>query len=1060
MPPSLPTSPWPLIGRTREQIFLREELDAAGRGSGRVILLGGEAGIGKTTLARELVHEADRRGFTCLAGHCYDLSNTPPYGPWLDLAARYPDEPDLPPPPAPFARGRLDQITDQSALFADVWRFFREISARGPALVVLEDLHWADPASLEVIRHIAPRVSTLPLLLIITYRVDEVTELHPFYGQLPALLREANGLQLDLRRLEMSDLRSLVANRYRLAPEDERRLVDYLERHAEGNPFFATELLRALEDEGLLDQSGETSLGGLHQIVLPSLLRQVIEGRVKRLGDEIAKPLAIAAVIGQDVPLDLLARVAGLSDEDLLSLVELAADAHLIEPERTGTSVRFVHALTREALYESVVPPRRRIWHQQVAEALLEQPERDPDAIAFHLTQAGDPRAPDWLIAAGERAQRAYAWLTARERFADAADLLGSSPDDQRQRGWLLYRLARLQRYASSAGALASIDEAVRIGLQTGDELLTIEGRYSRALLRCFAGEFGQGVLEMRESIAALETLMASDRHIGTSQMSWMADALPAVDWQEENQDGPAIEALADRGIHHRRGGLPWFLAASGHVAEAESMAEAFVTAAENAPAMGHWVRSATGHAHIGLAYVSSLRGDMPRAREHFARARRFYVPLDHHAVIAFTYLCELRDVVLVLQADDLAECRRVAEAAAAAVGRSGGTFPPGTSPDIALLRIHYLEGRWSEALAIAGTMPEHGNVYLRREINSTTGQIAHHRGDAARAWAAVETVLPHGPETPLGATLLPEALEIQLLAADLALDVGDIDLARAWLEAGDRWLEWSGAIPGQADNRLAWSRFWAAEGDAERAVASARAGLDLASNPRQPLALIQAHRLLGEYAITGGDLDAARPHLQTSLDLARACATPRDVAFTLTRMARLADLEDRHEEAASASAEAVAIFAELGVPSGLVEDLLPPANDEVATPERPEYPAGLTHREIEVLRLVAKGMTDSAVAEELFISPPLHLQQVGGLLPHGGQSLRYRPEPRLRQIVDASPPRQDAGVPGLALIRTPSFLLDSPAQNYASPVLVASRDRQSNCAESSMAAPSRHPTI
>ena len=347
------------------------ELAAAVGGRGRLVLVGGEAGIGKTTLARDLIRDADDLGCRVLAGSCYDLTNTPPYGPWLDLFEGCRRDPSLPAPPAAFAGGRLAPVTDQAALFAEVRQFLAELAAARPALVLLEDLHWADPASVDLLRHVGPHLRHWPLLLLATYRVDELTPGHPFAHQMPALVREAEGQRLDLRRLDEGALRALVAARYRLERAAEDRLVAYLERHAEGNPFFATELLRTLEEEALLrrDEDGWT-LAALDRVVVPSLLRQVIDGRVARLGEATRKALAIAAVIGQEVPLALWAEVAELDEEAVLAVVERAVEAHLLEAERDGTRVRFVHALTREALYEGVLPPRRRVWHRRVAEAL------------------------------------------------------------------------------------------------------------------------------------------------------------------------------------------------------------------------------------------------------------------------------------------------------------------------------------------------------------------------------------------------------------------------------------------------------------------------------------------------------------------------------------------------------------------------------------------------------------------------------------------------------------------------------------------------------------------
>ena len=167
---------------------------------------------------------------------------------------------------------------------------------------------------------------------------------------------------------------------------------------------------------------------------MPPHLRQVIDIRVGRLGEETREALTLAAVIGQEVPLDLWRVVAGLDEDVLLEVVERAVDAHVLDATRDGTRVRFVHALSREALYEGVLPPRRRIWHRQVADALIAMSAPDPDAVAYHLRQAGDPRAWEWLVRAGDRAQRAYAWLTAVERCAAAAELLVGVPGQERRR--------------------------------------------------------------------------------------------------------------------------------------------------------------------------------------------------------------------------------------------------------------------------------------------------------------------------------------------------------------------------------------------------------------------------------------------------------------------------------------------------------------------------------------------------------------------------------------------------------------------------------------------------
>src|SRR5262249_17633016 len=149
-------------------------------------------------------------------------------------------------------------------------------------------------------------------------------------------------------------------------------------------------------------------------------LRQVIDVRMARFGAEAHALLSVASVIGQEVPLDVLSAVTDTDEETLSSVIEQATVAHLLEETADGASVRFVHALVRWARYEGMVVTRRRLWHRRLAEALAVASSNDPDAVAHHFRQAGDARAREWLIAAGKRAERAYAWMSAAERYAAA----------------------------------------------------------------------------------------------------------------------------------------------------------------------------------------------------------------------------------------------------------------------------------------------------------------------------------------------------------------------------------------------------------------------------------------------------------------------------------------------------------------------------------------------------------------------------------------------------------------------------------------------------------------
>jgi predicted ATPase len=242
---SPPIPPPPLVGRDRELALLHDRLTAARGGRGSLVLIDGEAGIGKTALADRLARQATDAQVTVLAGHCYDRTETPPYGPWIEIAQRVQSLPDgANAPPVP----RLDGATSQADLFTQARDFLVALTAARPLLLVLEDLHWADSASLDLLRFVAHGVAELPLLLLATYRGEDVDRRHPLAGLVPLLVREAPTERLNLRPLDTEAAQALVRVRYALAERAARRLALYLIERTEGNALFLTELLRSLED--------------------------------------------------------------------------------------------------------------------------------------------------------------------------------------------------------------------------------------------------------------------------------------------------------------------------------------------------------------------------------------------------------------------------------------------------------------------------------------------------------------------------------------------------------------------------------------------------------------------------------------------------------------------------------------------------------------------------------------------------------------------------------------------------------------------------------------------
>ena len=972
-----------LVGRDRERELLARHLAAALGGRGRLLLIGGEAGIGKTALATAFCRDAADQGALVLIGRCYDLSETPPYGPWLDLFRHYPATSDLPPPPPLLAQ--LDTegaIASRDALFVQVQDLLATIAAPStavgsrPLVIFLDDLHWADPASLDLLRYLAREFEQVGLVLLATYREDELTRRHPLARLLPLLVRETGAERLSLRALDRAAVRALIDGRYGLAEADAARLVAYLEERGEGNPFFLGELLRALEDEGLLQQDAQGwRLRDLGQARLPSLVVQVIDGRLARLPDEAQELLTIAAVIGQEVSLPLWQAVGNVSEETLLTTIEAAAEARLLEPSSDGTNVHFVHALIREALYAAILPPRRRVWHRRIGDALARSPAPDPDAVAYHFRQGGDSRTATWLIRAGDRAQRAYAWLTAAERFETALALLEEHGAAAQERGWLLYRVARMRRYVAVQESIAYLDEALRLATEANDPALHAYALADQGMLYSSIGQTQRGLDGMRAGLTALEALPPSSH---AAVRLWVADALPADDQAPTGNDADTAA------VNSRRGTLALSLAANGRLTEARALAEQ--TIARTSECTGReWLGSAAD-AHRALGYIHAALGEPDAARRDFAQSRVAYRAIDHFVQAGASSMVELHSVVLRYQTDNIADRQALAAAIERVWARAGGARPD-YSPRLAYLPLLLLEGHWAEARAVAQEVFARLDWLDLAHAWSTMARLAWYQGDRDLAWRLIRERLPLGPTTEPGTIPFFQGPILLRLAATLAIEANDLPLAREWLAAHDRWLVWSGAILGKAEGALGWATYHRARGDLGEANLMATTALVQATRPRQPLALMFAERLLGELATQQRRHAVAASHLDAALALADACAAPYERAITL-----LARAELRAATALGAAGRAEvqalidpirAIGSALGAAPLLARLERLAATIDAATP--PTSALGdLTPREIEVLRYVAEGLSNAQVAEKLYLSPRTvntHLTAIYGKL-------------------------------------------------------------------------------
>ena len=956
-----PDATSPIVAREREQAALRAALGAALAGRGALVLIGGAAGIGKTTLAEWLLAEAVGRDALALVGRCYDLSETPPYGPWIELFARAPDDGHLAQLPDPLGTGATTSAALLAARTADA---LTTLAARRTLVILLDDQQWADPASLDLLRFVARRLAEHPILLIATYRAEELAPDHPLAVLLPALVREARATRLDLRPLARGDLPALIGLRYPLPADDAARLAAYLDSRAEGNPFYLGELLRTLEAGGVLRREGAGwHLGDPTAAPVPALLRQIIGARVARLGADARDRLLIAAVLGQDVSLDLWAAVSAADVNNLLVVADRAIAVRLLIALPDGSGVRFAHALVREALYEEADSFRRRGWHRQAAEALVAIAHPDPDAVAYHFGRAGDSRALPWLIHAGLRARHADAPLTAAERLGAAAALLNQNVRFVRERAWLTYYYGQLVYFVDAARTLHSLEEAEPLALLAGDRRLVAHIHLLRGMSYCLLGQLRTGLAEMSRAVIEVDTLSPAQRFISGEALALgtIVALLP------EGEGVTRAATIPTNQLPH--GSLVNWLGIVGRYREALKLSKPY--AREIAAALGESYPARGAALSLGLGHVYGALGRPVESRREYGRSLAGFRRAGDTWAIEYTLWFEILLAILPYHADEPAERAWVTDQATWAWERQAGTRAAALHGSPVGLFVAILDGRWLEARQLAlGALATATSGYVQGAI-CAQGLLARNSGNPDVAWAQVRQLHPAGPTTEPGNCQFPHGIVLQALAVDLALDAGDLGQAEVWLAAHARWLAWSGAILWRGDHELLWARHARLSGDLSAARAHAETALTRASAPRQPLALLAAHRTLGELATVGTHHAEAERHLAEALGLADACAAPYERALTLLALAELRAAVGQSGAAMAALAAARALLVPLVAHPALSRaESLAARLADAAIPASLPRPDGLSPREAEVLRLLAAGRSTGQIAQALFLSP------------------------------------------------------------------------------------------
>jgi DNA-binding CsgD family transcriptional regulator len=966
----------PFVGREAELAALTADLDAALAGRGGVVLLAGEPGIGKTRLAEELAAQATARGALVLWGRCWEGEGAPAFWPWIQVVRAYVGTVDptvlrremgaggadiaqvvpavrecLPGLPAPPP---TEPEAARFRLFDSLTGFLRAAAARRPLLLVLDDLHWADAPSLALLRFLSRELEGAGPLVVGGYRHTEVDGGHPLLATLADLTRGQHHRRLLLGGLGQREVASFVAAVAGVAPP--AGLAAAVHQQTDGNPFFVTEVVRLLASQGRLDHAE----AGRPVLVagLPEGVKAVVAQRLGRLSDGCRRVLEVAAVLGRGFQLRALQPVSGLDPGRLLELLEEAEAARIVSAVPGSLDRwRFAHALVREVLYEGLPAARRVRLHGYVGEALQAVYAADPGPhlaeLAHHFVEAAAggeelvARAVRVATLAGRRALELLAWEEAAGLFerALAALELAERPD-QRERFELLLALGEARMAASEVpAARAAYQQAGELARQIGSP---------EALARAGLGlglEFTTGIVDPVE-VGLLEKALAAldegDSLLRARVLARLARALmftPQVDRRL---------ALSEQAVQMaRRLGDPATLAAGlydRHLAiwgtEQEVVVEGLAAATEViqlAERLGDRAMALRGRGlrRTDLLELGDLAGfdaDLAAAEQTAQELRQ----LHYHWQLPLSRACRA------LLAGRFAEAEELATQGLA-IGRRAGDQAVEIFSAGVVATLRFMQGRLGETVKLLQGLTARFPAFplLRTALAAALAEA----GRPVEAQA-----------------------EVERLAAD---DLAPVPQNPAW--------SFSLALLALAchhlgDTGLAVKLHGLLEPYADRNIATGRIGAHC---------LGPAAYYLGLLDLTLDRPEQALRRFEHATALARRMQARPMLAMCREGQARALLALDRpgdRQQAAALLDEAAATAQELGI-QGLGERA--GALRAAAAAAAPTWPAGLTGREVEVLRLIAAGRSNQAIAQTLYISPNTVLRHVSHIFAKTGVANR-----------------------------------------------------------------------
>lgn len=882
-----------MVAREQELGRLLDALEATAGGSGRLVLLAGDPGIGKTRLAQEASVHAREGGFVVASGRCYEAQSGVPFYPFLEaLGTLYEDSPpkvreEIPERwpflarllPDHFPLAASDSREEAQRLLRAVTGFVREVSAERPVALLLDDLHLADGASVDLLAHLCRHTRPDRVLLLGTYRDVEVGPEHPLRKAVRELGREQLVEKVEVRRLGREETAALMSDRLNGAEVSEE-FSGLVFDHTGGNPFFTVEVLKALIERGdLFLWEGRWSSKDIQDLAAPESVSEAILERVSRLQPETRQALEEASVLGQVFGFDDLMAVVGLGEDDAEEALEEAEASGLLWAAQVRYA--FDHALTQQTLYAGLSPARRERLHRAAGEGMerLGEKVRQKRAaeISRHFVQGSSPeRALPYALLAGEEAEAGFAPGEAERQYRAAlylADEIGDDPSAAEALEKLGGVLATTVRYNEALVALERAS-AIHRARKNPEDTIRVEARIAHAHFR--QGTQDEGAARLSAYLTSLDNPDASEG--ARRAMAALYCALGRLDFARlryaESRDAArraaslsreieAIGLLADAEMI-RGTALLWLDAPDEGV---EALEEAVLLAEESG------ALDTLGSALLPLHLAYMVRGEFDRSREHAERGATIAKKTGD------TDLLSMHTANLGLQLFYVGDWRAAQGYLEHAVELERSTQLSffSTLPHAYLGVLYKAQGAWEDASHCFSEA-----AALAREVD-ITGQLGY-----AESRLAEMDVL-QGRPTETIARLQPRAPDLQwmynvLLLSVLAEAHADIGDAAKAEEVVDIALRRARLMYNRVDGLEALrvrAKILAMQGRREEAITDLEEALSSARSMPYPYAEAKLSREYGMLHLREKEPGRARERLRAALEVFRQLGAKKDAEQT-----------------------------------------------------------------------------------------------------------------------------------------------------------------------------------